>query len=301
MRTPRWCSFCRDGTFLQGDNPDSTTTDFVNVDGGTVNNEPLDMVRMALAGLNARNKRPGDQADRAVILIAPFSDPVSLGPSVPPPMIELAMPFIMSLVYQSRFKPADIALANAESVYSRFLIAPVGPGPDNTRVEGKSAIAAGGLGGFLGFVDSSFLHYDYMLGRRNAFEFLSKHFVFPEVNPIFEQLTEPQRQDQRVVDANGTRYLRMIPIVEGLTEPPPLSGSQWPKLNQFPAELPGAIEGRLDAVYDLLMKATSPSSWWKRAVTSIYVGLGWKLAIRGALRDAATEIVRSGLKKQGLL
>jgi len=41
----------------------------VNVDGGTVNNQPLDFARAALAGYNGRNPRAGDEANRGVVLI----------------------------------------------------------------------------------------------------------------------------------------------------------------------------------------------------------------------------------------
>lgn len=281
-------------------NPD--ISNFVNVDGGTTNNEPLDMVRMSLAGLDGRNKRDPTEANRAVILIDPFSDPETLGPAVPPSLAGLVLPFVMALVYQARYKPVDIALAHDESVYSRFLVAPVGrPGPDGKPMIGKSAIASGGLGGFLGFVDPRFLEYDYALGRRNAHDFLRRHLALPKAakNPIFESWTDDHRNEYGFTE-NGTDYLPLIPLMKRLRDNPPGLPS-WPKLYAFPSGLEDAITKRLDAVYALAKAAAEPSSWLGRAVMSAYLGLAWRLYLRGALRDAAVGAIRKGMQDQQLL
>lgn len=288
-------------TLLQGE-PNARTVNFVNVDGGTMNNEPLDVVRTALAGMNGRNRRGGGEADRAVVLIDPFSDPESLGPAEPQGLVGMAMPLIASWIYQARFKPADIALANAESVFSRFLVAPVGPGPNGTRTVGKAAIAAGGLGGFLGFVHRSFLEYDYALGRRNAYTFLQRHFAFPDTNPIFQSgWTDAQRQAQTTDTTDGVRYIRMIPLMPDLPEPPELTAQNWPVLPGIPNELPRAVEQRLQAVYDLAMQEVKPGKWYQRWLLSGGAGLAWRLYARAALRDRAVDVIRQGLVDQKLL
>jgi hypothetical protein len=303
---PRWDT-------LMANQSDPLSVSFVNVDGGTLNNDPLDHVRTALAGLYNRNTRDGTNADRAVILVAPFSDPETLGPTQPPDLFGLAMPFVMSLIYQGRYKPEDIALADAEDVYSRFLIAPVGPGPNGQRTLGKAAIASGALGGFSGFIDRSFLDYDFRLGQRNAYEFLSRHLVFPETNLIFQgKWTDAQKQAQSITDTDGSRLLRLIPIMDTVPTPPqmlptpkpanaPPGAVAWPKLPALPDNLSDAISGRLDAVYSLLMRSAKQSSWWKQAIASTYVRLGWTLYVRGALRDKALNAIRSGLQHQNLL
>jgi len=53
--------------------PPTQFDEFV-VDGGTMDNEPLDMARTELAGLTAYNERDGDLANRGIIMIAPFPD-----------------------------------------------------------------------------------------------------------------------------------------------------------------------------------------------------------------------------------
>src|SRR5271165_2283892 len=45
---------------------------FATVDGGTIDNEPLELARRHLAGRNLHNPRDGQSADKAVVLIAPF-------------------------------------------------------------------------------------------------------------------------------------------------------------------------------------------------------------------------------------
>ncbi len=300
---PRW-------DVLSAGEPNESIVNFAAVDGGTFNNQPLDIVRTALAGLNGRNKRGGEAADRAVILIDPFSDPVPLGPRQPPGALGLLRPFLTALIYQSRFKPEDIALAEEPDVYSRFLIAPYGPGGGDTPISGKGAIASGGLGGFLGFVDRKFLDYDYQLGRRNAYEFLRRDFVFPEGNRIFVcKWNDAQKQDQRRdLQQSGVipvkpGYLPMIPLVQRLREnpPPPMTKENWPRLDDIPANLSPAIEGRLQAVYDLLMAEHRPSSCWKSLAISLGLGVPWNVFLRRTLRDKALDEIQSALRDQRLL
>ena len=293
---PRWDA-------LMAGETDPGLAHFANVDGGTMDNQPLDLVRTALAGMNGRNNRRGDRADRAVILIDPFSDPLKLGPREPPGLFALALPFVQSLVFQARFQPEDIALATAEEIYSRFLIAPVGPpGTGGERTIGSRAIAAGGLGGFLGFIDRRLMAYDYRLGRRNAYDFLARHFIFPEHNPIFigPQWTDRQRQEQRVIDANGVRFLRMIPLMPQLPAPPMPTAGDWPRLSAMPAGLGAAIEARLNFAFEEVIGAARPKAWWQRAAFGSYARAGWYFA-RPMLRDKALAAIKGGLESRGLL
>ena len=141
---------------LSAGEADPHRSTFLNVDGGVFNNEPLELVRTALAGFDARNARSASKADRAVIMIDPFSDAETLSRPDRGNLASVAASIVTSLIQQARFKPEDIALAYAESVYSRFLIAPVGPGPNNKRTVGQRAIASGALGGFAEFCRSQF-------------------------------------------------------------------------------------------------------------------------------------------------
>ncbi|WP_337875206.1 hypothetical protein [Elioraea sp.] len=151
------------------------------VDGGAMDNEPLELVRRALAGWNGRNPRAGHEADRAVILVDPFANREQPGPDGEVGLFGAVLPLFNALVRESRFKAEDLALAASPDTYSRFLIAPSrGPG---WRAPG--AIAAGYLGGFMGFFSEAYRHHDFMLGRRNARSFLLRHLVLPMGNPLF--------------------------------------------------------------------------------------------------------------------
>jgi predicted acylesterase/phospholipase RssA len=298
---PRWDILCREEPYRE-------EVVFAAVDGGAFNNQPIDVVRTALAGFDARNERSGAGADRAVILVDPFSDPVALGPRTPPGLLSILKPFFDALIYQARFKPEDIALAERTDVYSRFLIAPYGPGPGDTAVAGSRAIASGGLGGFLGFVHRSFLHYDYQLGRRNAYEFLRRDFVFPENNQtFFGKWTDEQKELQREADgpdqvAVRIGYLPMIPLVKRLRESPPprLTKRDWPRLGAMPAPLAMAIEGRLIVIYKLLTSECQVGSWGGRSL--IWIGqAAWTALVRFLLRDRALDVLRTTLRDRQLL
>ncbi len=296
---------------------DPTVSTFLNVDGGTFNNEPLDLVRTALSGFIDRNNRSPSNADRAVIMIDPFSDPQSLARPDQRNFGSVLGAILNGLIFQARFKPEDVALAYNENVYSRFLIAPVGPGPSKQRTVGEKAIAAGALGGFSGFVDTKFLDYDFKLGRYNAYKFLKRHFALPVTlapptpdqaspnNPVFNSWTNDQRNNYAFAnedDPTDTKtYLPLIPLMRQLRDNPPASLDNWPALTEPPAYLKGAIEVRLQSVYDMAKANLMPDSWWKRAIVSSAVSLAWTLYIRGALRDAAVTAIHNGLVDHGLL
>ncbi len=157
---------------------------FWSVDGGLINNEPLETARIALAGApDARNERDPTKADRAVLMIDPFPD--DTGYSAPehgeiPDMLGAAFALLPTLKNQARFKPEEVMLALHEDVYSRFLIVPRRGG----RHESETDIASAGLGGFAGFVDAELRMHDFQLGRRNAQKFLRDHLVVHRDNPI---------------------------------------------------------------------------------------------------------------------
>jgi hypothetical protein len=148
-------------------------------------------------------------------------------------------------------------------------------------------------------VDSSFLQYDYALGRLNAYSFLKRHLAIPENanNPIFARWDANQR-DQYRFEENGTKYLPLIPLMSTVREP---TLPRWPTINDVPAALSNAINARLDAVYGLATAQSAADTWWKRALMSSYLWLGWRLYLRGALRDFALSAIRRGLAEQRLL
>ncbi len=180
------------------------------IDGGAMNNEPLDLVRHALAGWGGRNPRGGESASRAVLMVDPFVEPGAPGPDGEKGLLATIMPLFDALVRQARFKPEDLALAADPEVYSRFLIAPSRGG----AWAGKSAIAGGYLGGFMGFFSRAYRAHDFLLGRHNCQSFLRRYFVLPEANDLFAVpgWTEEVRARFGVTVAGGTRHLPIIPL-----------------------------------------------------------------------------------------
>jgi len=281
---------------------DPTFAAFANVDGGTFNNEPLDVVRQAMNGMNGRNPRNPKEARRAVILVDPFSDPETLSNPDSSRLTAMIGPLVSAMIQQPRFKPADLALACSEEVYSRFLVAPTRYGP-NGKIVGKKAIASGGLGGFLGFLDSKLLVHDYMLGRANAHSFVKRHLMLPEAagNPLFDDpwWTEARKEKFGTRDSAGERYLPIIPLMDDLRDQSP-ELQAWPAPTPLPAGFEKAVEARLDAIYAKLTAQLAPKSWWQKAAMNAYLWIGWKAYGRSALRDIAVNAFKKGLKEQEL-
>jgi hypothetical protein len=171
--------------------------EFISVDGGLIDNEPLELARRYLSGgPNRHNNRNGNEARRALILIDPFPNFQTLPLHRSDNRIISVLPSLLStLVDQARFKPEELALAADDRVFSRFMIAPtrVPQGADRTLAH-TLPIASGSLGGFGGFLHESFRRHDYLLGRRNAQAFLRWHFALPESNPLFNDFDPAKRE-----------------------------------------------------------------------------------------------------------
>ena len=174
---------------------------FAAVDGGTMNNQPFEYVRRALAGPLGRNPREGHRANRAVVLIDPFPapsvkeqedaapDPRARRADAPLPLLEVLPRLFSAYTAQARYDANDLILATSEGVYSRYMLSPMRadptPGSWDT-LTGDKAIASGGLGAFAGFLSESFRHHDFLLGRRNAENFLRNYFSVTQANPLFK-------------------------------------------------------------------------------------------------------------------
>jgi len=290
---PRWQALPRNDS-------SSDISLFANVDGGTFNNEPLDVVRTAMSGFDSRNSRSSTEATRAVILIDPFSDPETLSVPDVGRLTSMIGPLISSLIQQPRFKPEDLALAGDENVYSRFLVAPVRYDANKSPIIGARAIAAGGLGGFLGFVDARLLVHDYLLGRMNAQAMLKRHLVFPDdganTNKLFSGWTTAQKNKYRYTDSKGNRFLPLIPLMDSVPEP---QSPAWPKPTSLPPGFATAVQSRLEAIYGRL-KDQFITSALGRFGTSVTVDVAWNVYIRGAIRDAVVGAFTKALNDQDL-
>lgn len=174
---------------------------FDTVDGGTMNNQPFQYARGVLAGPLGDLDGDGRTARKAMMIIDPF-------PAEPPAAVEpaatrdwtgklgvtaAAAKLLRAWINQARFDANDLALAADAELYSRFMLSPMRarrpakPGEEGETALGQAAIASGALQGFSGFLDRRFRHHDFLLGRRNAENFLRNYFALPAENALFHQ------------------------------------------------------------------------------------------------------------------
>jgi len=274
--------------------------DFLSVDGGTIDNEPLELARHILTGDEGSNPRSPDKATRAVLLIDPFPNMTSF--QVDDPLVlrhnifSVLMRTFMSLINQARFKPEELVLAVMPNVFSRFLIAPTRQDP-RTGQDASFAIASGSLGGFGGFLSRGFREHDFHLGRRNCQQFLRRHFVLPSVgpdrNPLFDRWTDAARAQHRVTDEAGRACLPIIPVLgSAATEvrvPP------WPTLRKATlGPLRPKIRDRLQLVVQRIID-DNIEGWFTRRLLSNAWFLKRDEAVDWVLAQITADLTRRDL------
>ena len=286
--------------------PSPETYQSVNVDGGTIDNEPLELARIELAGGDplARNDRNGLNADRAVVMIDPFVGPESEGPSSIDNvgLGKVMLSTLNALKNQSRFRPQDVALALNDTIYSRYLIAPVRK--DKLSQQSGTSIACGSLGGFGGFMSIKFRQHDFFLGRRNCQRFLSEHLTLPENNVLFSRWTPTQKQMYATLahrqDGTTETELPIIPLMHHLNpksdarveEPEP----DWPSGAFDPGTLEEPIEKRLDALFNAMAHETK----WAQKLRGFLFSVGWRFYASPKLTNWAVDTIKARLVRHGL-
>lgn len=252
---------------------------FLCVDGGLMNNEPLELARRYLAGSDPKNPRPGEEARRAVIMIDPFPNKAAFADSYEPKddVVGVIKAMFGALINQARFKPEELALAENNDVFSRFMIAPSLKDENGNVVD--PAMTSAILGGFGGFFSEEFRQHDFQLGRRNCQRFLGRYFVLPEINDVFDNVSEDQRAEFCVSNPDDTPRLfkdkasRMLPVI-------PLCGEARTPIDAPARPSDQAVDlDRLEAQI-------------KRRATAV----GERL-IETQLRGVAPGVVRWGAKK----
>lgn len=218
---------------------------YTGVDGGMLDNEPFQLTRWALMKkppkANARKDTKANPVDRAVIMIDPFPEQADFpefdGDNS---LFSIMKQLLPTLKNQARCKPDEAIAALDESVYSRYLIAPIRYKTDTTsdqRKEGEQpethAIACGLAGGFGGFLAESFRHHDYQLGRRNCYRFLQRHFAMPEPYQVvangYQGCTEQFRFTETDAANKATTFLPIIPLVGDAKKLPEVP--EWPRIS----------------------------------------------------------------------
>jgi hypothetical protein len=292
--------------------------DFLCIDGGVVDNEPLELARRVLDGEGPpffHPKTKGNEADNALVAIAPFPS-VGTYPVQEPPV---GNPYLMSVlgmtlqaaITQMRFDPSQALLAASRDIYNRYLITPErAPVP---RAKVQSRIASGSLGGFGGFLSRAFRDHDYQLGRLNAQHFLQHIFALPaepnNQNPLFDVgWTEAARRLYQIVEAPDQRdlpprsearagdhvFLPIIPVMGTAAQPVPLL--DWPTYTQDQLDtLTSQVDARLTAVVSRLIS---------RNATPLALRLALQAAfrlVRGQVTSKIVTSIASDLRDSGLL
>jgi hypothetical protein len=175
-------------------------------DGGTSNNEPVELMRdlllqirlreehklRELASVNAMNDTERMEAksrgleNSSVILIDPFPS-YDFDIEEPTPRSEHVFSYATDLAFamtsQLRFDAKEAIEAYDKDSYGLHVIAPSRDDVDRPEY----AIACGALAGFGGFLSKEYRIHDYFLGRHNCQSFVRKYFV---VDPEEQKVNE---------------------------------------------------------------------------------------------------------------
>jgi hypothetical protein len=212
---------------------------YSSVDGGVVDNEPIQLAHIALSGLLGQNPRDTTAANRAVWLIDPFAGETDMSSFNMANIAASAGATLNATLQQCRYSTADLVLALDPNTYSRFMLS-----AQRGTLSGGDALATAGLDAFMGFACEAFRAHDYYLGRQNCQVFLRTQFRQSAQNPVFNGWTAAQKKS--LVDAAGD--LPIIPLFGSANTPE--TTPKWPVGAFNPNNVKGAIETRLKAVLD---------------------------------------------------
>ena len=213
---------------------------FLAVDGGTFNNEPIELARTFLAGVTGRNPRDPAKANRGVMLIDPLPGTAQRGPDRFQSLVKLGGAVLSSLVSQGRYATTDLLLMADPQVFSRYLAI-----PQRGKIRGEKALATAGLGAFLGFFEDEYRRHDYMLGRANCHTYLAEKFVLAETNPIFKKRWTGA-QKQTFGQKAGQGFLPLIPLVGPARKPD--GAMPWPDGKLTARQIRNRLKDRLEKI-----------------------------------------------------
>ena len=214
---------------------------FLTVDGGVMNNEPLEYARQEIAGIGRHNERDGEKATKAIVMIDPFPDAIPFRADYTPEegLFNVAGELFKSLMSQAKFKIDELKLARDPNVFSRFMITPTRhlTGRESDK-EKWPALASNSLAHFGGFLHEEFRRHDFLLGRRNCQRFLQKYFILPVENQLFDQWPKELKQpgSPYLVTVKGAYYLPIIPLVGDLNSETREPQPPWPEMPETELE-----------------------------------------------------------------
>lgn len=226
-------------SFAQG----SRSPHFWCVDGGLINNEPIELARAAMGcQLGAGHATDAREVDCSLILIDPFPEhEVTLrAPSIQPPdMLSSIISLLPILRAHAQFKPSEVLHALNHDMRTLCLISP----NRENKGPGESDLASNGLAGFAGFLHEQFRMHDFQLGRINCQRFLRDHLFVHVDNPLVSSWVERMRDDPDalapyrplVSGSDGQRRpstdcLQVIPLMDSVRQR--IQPRPWPKLRR---------------------------------------------------------------------
>lgn len=299
-------------------------------DGGAYNNEPIEPVIRSMFGSDGplEGDDDGESSERAVIIIDPLigaslesqlrggadSGPTEAQQTLVKMFgekfgrrfgLSSLVSYVLGIYNQTRFKQIDLTLADADDVFSRFLISPTAKckidGQQRT-IRGTAALTSGGFRAFAGFFSRVQTWYDFQLGRRNCREFLLKTFVLPEKNPVIQKRLKNLRtkvkrdaflkQAESVAgkSADGTQVMvPIIPVLDIIK-----AGEKLEKIDLEPAikaltrankDLDNRVEKYVDGFNNFVDQFVRDSrNLFGAGIINLYLELGFR-SIEKAIRN----------------
>lgn len=281
---------------------------FLAVDGGAMNNEPIELARQKLAGGEPFIPRAPEKATSSVILVDPLpSGRITEGAEYDD-IVSVLGALFDGLMNQARFKPDQLLLAQNSEIYSRYLIRPIRRVDDE---KAKHPIASEMLSGFGGFLKKAFRQHDFQLGRRNCQRFLYAHFAIPreacDENPVFrhcdEEVLDEFSHGVKRESPSGEEEREVMPIVPLVGDVDPnRDGGEEKKVEWKDLEMSGEELGKirrgvkrrtrvvLDSMIDQYTSSLPAKIWAK---VGAYFG-------RGSIVDDIMDKTKEELEEFGL-
>jgi predicted acylesterase/phospholipase RssA len=280
----------------------------LNIDGGVTDNDPFQLAHDYLAMHNPlatidpqtgnlQNPRPSDQANCAVLTVAPFPsrDLYNDGYSFDQNSSIFGMlPNLFNvLVAQSRFFGESLESVLGGTSYSRFVLA-----PSDTDNPNLNALQCGLLSAFGGFFERGFRAHDYQLGRRNCQKLLRDYFRLCTSNPVIaEGLNKLAAADRASVittfDPQQHGTLPIIPLC-GTADAEVQAPSRATISSARVGHVLNWIVDRLHAVSKPLLESAMGSgfeNWAARSAADTLISTWGKAKLKDLLNEELKDVI----------
>lgn len=282
---------------------------FNSIDGGLINNEPF---AIALKVLKEKSNPEVIRDKYAVIMIDPFPNKDNEVVEVNPErdIISVAKGMFKSLRNQVMFNQDGILDALELSDRTKFLIEPIRKEiKEGKMTRAKNDLASAPFSGFAGFIDKSFRHHDYYLGRQNCQTFLRYYFGVPDKD-IESRLTDVPHDsaferfyfNEEQLDENSQKLFPIIPDLRVLKArlnqvdsekfgiDAKLVYPEYPKISKdaFERRFKGLMKRRIEVVSNALL-----SNFWFSIVNRLF--------IRAKIYNEVESVIVSELNEAELL